>query len=318
MISGRAICRGRERPAAREQYHELGKDMRICFIVNPVAGRGRSLKAMEAAGEVLDQTGHTYHIHRSSRPREATSLAAQAAGEGMDLVVAVGGDGTVCEVGRGLIRTNTALGVIPAGTGNDYCRCLGIPQDPTEAAKLLLTGRARPVDAMRAGDVVGLNISSVGFDVEVVRRSRRFLWLGKLSYVAGVFSALLSFKGISLELDMDGERREGAYFLLAAGKGTDYGGGMRVLPNARVDSGMLDVCLVEPAGLWTVLRFLPSFIKGRHVGNKIVHMGRVRRVEIISPGAMTLNVDGEIVQAGERVVLEVLPRALQVIAPADL
>ena len=92
MISGRAICRGRERPAAREQYHELGKDMRICFIVNPVAGRGRSLKAMEAAGEVLDQTGHTYHIHRSSRPGEATALAAQAAGEGMDLVVAVGGD----------------------------------------------------------------------------------------------------------------------------------------------------------------------------------------------------------------------------------
>ena len=300
MISGRAICRGRERPAAREQYHELGKDMRICFIVNPVAGRGRSLKAMEAAGEVLDQTGHTYHIHRSSRPGEATSLAAQAAGEGMDLVVAVGGDGTVCEVGRGLIRTNTALGVIPAGTGNDYCRCLGIPQDPTEAAKLLLTGRARPVDAMRAGHVVGLNISSVGCDV------------------AGVFSALLSFKGISLELDMDGERREGAYFLLAAGKGTDYGGGMRVLPNTRVDSGMLDICLVEPAGLWTVLRFLPSFIKGRHAGNKIVHMGKARRVEIISPGAMTLNVDGEIVQAGERVVLEVLPRALQVIAPADL
>lgn len=146
MISGRAICRGRERPAAREQYHELGKDMRICFIVNPVAGRGRSLKAMEAAGEVLDQAGHTYHIHRSSRPGEATALAAQAAGEGMDLVVAVGGDGTVCEVGRGLIRTDTALGVIPAGDpGNELLPLCSRPTGiPTEAAKLLLTGKGPP------------------------------------------------------------------------------------------------------------------------------------------------------------------------------
>lgn len=132
--------------------------MRICFIVNPVAGRGRSLKAMEAAGEVLDQTGHTYHIHRSSRPGEATALAAQAAGEGMDLVVAVGGDGTVCEVGRGLIRTDTALGVIPAGTGNDYCRCLGIPQGPHGGGQAASLRQARPVDA-GGGGCGGLNIS---------------------------------------------------------------------------------------------------------------------------------------------------------------
>ena len=147
--------------------------METCFIVNPVAGKGRALKAMEKIAQKLSSLGAKVEQRLTKGVGDATRLAAEAAKEGWPLVVAVGGDGTVCEVAQGLIGTDAVMGIAPGGTGNDYCRALGMHRKKTDVVKTLATGVVRTIDCMQVDEFVGLNISTVGFDSDVVKNSAR-------------------------------------------------------------------------------------------------------------------------------------------------
>lgn len=291
--------------------------MDLCFIVNPVAGKGRALSAMDKAAEVIRAAGARFEVRRTKAVGDATTLAAEAAKEGFDRIVAVGGDGTVCEVAQGLVHTGCAMGILPGGTGNDYRRSLLLPAAPAEAANVLLTGETRTVDAMQADEFVSINISTVGFDSEVVKNAERFSFLRGMSYFAAVLATVFHYKGPRLRVTLeDGTVLDGSRFLVAAGNGTHYGGGIKILPRADSADGLLDLCVVDnvrlPGDLFTLL---PKVMKGKHKEGERVHFFRTPSLHIESEEPLTLNVDGNLFEGRKNILMKVLPKALRVVAP---
>ena len=292
--------------------------MRYCLIVNPVAGGGRSLTVLEKANQRFQAAGVDYAVRLTTSPGEAVFLAAQASSEAYDAVVSVGGDGTLCEVAHGLAGSGCPLGILPGGRGNDYCRCVGIPEKDTDRAiQILLDGHSRAVDIMRVNDLVGLNVSSVGFDEEVVRNSRRFAWFKGLSYVISVFYTILHYRSLPLRIQVDDGLYEQPTFLVAAGCGTHYGGGINVLPEADPADGLMDVCVIDPVTRAQVVRLLPKFMKGQHKHFSFVHMTRARHVVVESDVPFHVNMDGELLDNLHRVDMELVAQGLRVLAPVS-
>ena len=286
------------------------------IIVNPVAGHGKALQLADRAASLLGDC----RIEYTRSTGHATDIAREAAASGeYDVVIAMGGDGTVSEVATGLRGTPIPLGILPCGTGNDTCRGYGIPLNLEEAVQLILAGHVGEVDILRVNDRDYMNIMSVGFDAQVVKAAEKYKRFGKISYAMGVYAVMIGYRSTPLTVTVDGVTRKDDFYLFSAGCGTHYGGGMNVLPMADPCDGLLDICTIDPVvSVGTVLRLLPKFIKGKHTCYSFVHFSRAKHIIIETdlPEGFDLNTDGEIKPNQHRAEIRVLPRAQRVILPA--
>lgn len=294
--------------------------MSALVIVNPVAGNGRGRRlldehrALVVGADVVETDG----------PGHATALAKAAAAEGRERVVAVGGDGTVFEVVNGLLSAaGPLLGVVAAGSGNDLARSLRLPLRAGRALRAALTGEARVIDAARAtagdGSVAAYaSAAGAGYDGQVaaaIHASRSAWQRTRLGYLVAALIELRRFRNRRLEVAVDGGAGQEATVLLTAiTNGPYYGGGMKICPAARVDDGMLDVCLVGDISRFEALKQLPGLYDGRHVNHPAVRFMRVRSIELReldgTEGTQT-HLDGE--PFGPLPLrIEVLPGALRV------
>ena len=232
----------------------------VKFIVNPVAGRGRGRRVWQAVQEMLERDGYPYSVAFSSRPGEGPMLARQAAREGCRLVVALGGDGTVNEVANGIMGSGAALGIVPAGTGSDYIRSLPLPKDPLEAARTLYTGRRLTVDVGLVNNRYFLGVTGIGIDAEVCRRVNEDLtWLGgKKAYIAGLLATLVSYRPQPVKIVMDQLTLEEEVMFVAVANARFFGGGMEIAPQANLQDGLLDVCVIKALPKLELLRAFPG------------------------------------------------------------
>lgn len=274
------------------------------------------IHALFAADGILATT----HISRS--PQHAEELAASAAANGAPIVVALGGDGLVHMVVNGLAGTQTALAVIPGGTGDDFIRALGIRhRKPEEAAKLLINPQLRSIDAGRirtdSGERWFINIANTGFDAEVTAAADRMrIPLGAtLTYLVATMKTLRRFEPLIFTVQVDDAPEERLpAMLLALGNGTTYGGGMRVTPGAMVDDGEFEACIVRAMGrVEFVLRF-PKVYRGTHVTHPKVAMLHGRTMRVSSDRTIPLYADGEAIGVLPASI-EIVPDALRVVAP---
>jgi YegS/Rv2252/BmrU family lipid kinase len=237
----------------------------------------------------------------TSEPGEATVLAKAAADSGYERVVAVGGDGTILEVANGLVSSRTAMAVVPAGTGNDTAANLSIPSDPVKAAWLALHGAARAIDVgeitSQRGRCYFVNIAGFGFDAEVAARVSRMSRIGgrTLPYLLAVLATLTRFRAPMVRLVVDGEVLAQPIFLGAVGNGPSYGGGMRVVPDALLDDGQFDVCIVGQVSPWEVLKLVPRMYSGGHRHHPAVQLSRCRELRAESDVAVGCQADGELI-----------------------
>lgn len=272
--------------------------MRYRIVVNPAAGRGRSLKIWQGLEPLARQLGLEYSVHITTGPGDATIQARAAADQGYDAVVAMGGDGTIAEVVNAIAGGETPLGVIPAGTGNDYVRSAALPQDPGRALRALVAPRRRRLDVGRVNGRFFVNVGGAGFDAEVAHFSNtkaKFL-SGTPAYVFSVVWTLISYRPTRLLLTMDGEAREVQVTMIAVGNGSHYGGGMWIVPEAKMDDGLLDVCVIGPMGRGELLAALPSVFKGKHVTHPKIGFYQARTVglRVLEPGrTVYAHADGE-------------------------
>jgi YegS/Rv2252/BmrU family lipid kinase len=274
--------------------------VRSLVIVNPVAGNGRAARVWKRVRLEVDGL-RRYECVTSEYVGHARELAHSAVQAGYERVVAVGGDGTVNEVASGVAHTQTAIAVIPAGTANDCCRNLGIPSDMVAAAHLALNGRVRRVDlgeiqtAQRTTHFV--NVAGFGFDAEVAWRTNAMPKLvgGTVPYVLGVLQALWRYDSPRMRLSLDERQLEKPMFLVAVGNGASYGGGMRIVPDAAVDDGLFDVCVVHEISRLEVLRLVPSMYSGGHRSHPAVQFMRCREVAAESESPVRCQADGELV-----------------------
>lgn len=292
------------------------------FVVNPAAGGGRGLRVWQAIEPVLSGLGVRAEHHLTERRGAATQLAAQACRAGHRMVVGIGGDGTIQEIVNGLVapdgRSSAALGIIPGGTGNDFSKMLGIPQEPPAALAALLNGQPRRLDLGRAHGRYFINIAGVGFDAEVAaflnRRPKRLP--AGLTYVYGALVVLARYRPVRARIVLDGARTlERRCLLVSVCNGHSHAGGMRMCPEARPDDGVLDICVAGDLGPWETLTLLPKAFTGRHTRHPKVELYSTRTITIEADQPLYVQADGEIL-GQVPVSIELLPHALEVLVPA--
>ncbi len=313
--------------------------MTVRFLINPAAGpRSHRRRRLEHLAELARSAGIEPETTESGL--DLARRARAAAGDGIERVLVAGGDGSVHHAVQGLAGSATALGVVPAGTGNDFAAAIGAPREAGAAVRRALEVPVRRIDLgrawrapggtreARAGDpgpagdppsspaVWFSTYAGVGFDSEVASRAhqrRRFL-SGRVIYVWAVLRTLADFRPPVVTVEHDGGRFHGPAMFVTLANGPAFGGGMRIAPAAENDDGVLDLVIVKAIPRLTLLAVFPKVYAGRHVGHPAVEFVRTRRARFALDREMTAYADGEpMLPAGpEGIELEVVPGALAV------
>lgn len=288
------------------------------IIVNPRAGRGRSLRVLDTAQQALAQTSWRWDVVVTKAPGHATELAGEAAREGVPLVVAIGGDGTVNEVVQGIVGTDTSLAIIPGGTGNDHARSLQIPLAPAKATALLWQGKTIHMDIGKERDRHFGCLVSIGFPVDVIdhtNKKPRFLG-GSLAILNSVWQTLRELRFHEVTLILDNRRFSALTCGVFVLNTPSVGGGLRFSPTANVTDGLLDVVVIGEITPMELLFNLPKVYVGKHLNHRAFSLYRCQSARIETAQPLPKMFDGEVI--GHTPVEAFLqPRALRVVVPAS-
>lgn len=296
--------------------------MRLAIVVNPRAGGGRGAKVAARVGDALRAGGEDHEVHVSADGSQPERLARAAAERGVEVVVALGGDGHVAAVANGLLGTPATLAVVPCGNGNDFARSLGLPWRDADAIVRILQRDGGMVRRVDVGVVSTpertrhfLNVAGTGFDSVVTARGEQVRRLGRYRYLYATFETVARFKQIQFSVSVDGEALDVPGYFVAVGNGPAYGAGMHIAPGASLDDGMLEVCVIGSMSRLTFMRLVPTVYRGRHVRYPAVRILRGTHVEVSSRPVQEVFADGERV-GSTPASLTVLPGALPVLVPA--
>ncbi len=298
-------------------------------ILNPISGNGAGAKLEPAIKDALHRGGLDFDLTRTTAPRQGVQIAEQAKRDGYDILVAVGGDGTSNEVINGILhfcgeRAGGTLGIIPVGSGNDFCKMLSLPPHWKAGVERILAGNSRWVDV---GKVIGdhpapgfdtphhfLNGLDTGFGAQVAVHAHEVPYLtGTAMYLVAVFKTLVHYSVPQVRIDLDGELIEQRSTMVAISNGRCYGGGFWITPLAEADDALFDVIIAKGLGRLGILSLLPKVMKGTHLDDPRVRFTRASHVVIESPGPLIVEADGEIPFLDtRRLDIEILPRRLQV------
>ena len=291
----------------------------VCLIVNPAAGGGRAGRVAPRVMGALREQELTVRREDTRDLRHARALALEAARAG-EHAVAFGGDGLAGAVADGLREVPGAvLGILPGGRGNDLARVLGIPVDPLAACAVIARGVTRPLDLGEVGGRAFVGIASAGFDSEANRIANEApARLGNLVYAYGALRALVSWRPVRFEVELDppGERVAFSGYTVAAANSRTYGGGMQIAPDALLDDGLLEIVLIERVGRLRFLANLPRVFRGTHVHLREVRVLRAKEVSIESERPFELYADGDPIGTLP-VRVRALRHALRVLVPSD-
>ncbi len=291
---------------------------KIVFVINPISGTQGKEQILAWVNEKLDREKYDMEVVYTEYAGHAVQIAAQKAAEKAFAVVAIGGDGTINEIARSLVHTDTALGIIPCGSGNGLARHLQIPLDPRKAVDIINGGRLEVIDYGKINGIPFFCTCGVGFDAFVSLKFSQAGKRGPLTYLEQTLLESLKYRPEVYELEMDGNA-SARYraFLIACGNASQYGNNAYITPRATLDDGLLDVTILEP---FTVLD-VPSL--SFQLFNKTIDQNsRIKtfqckslRIHRSKPGVV--HFDGDPMMAGEDIEVSIVQRELKVIVPCE-
>ena len=267
------------------------------IIVNPRSGEGKKKKLHRRAIERFRARGQEICVHETERAGQATLLAHDLCEEGRGDVVVIGGDGTLHEVVNGFSNfENVALGLIPAGTGNDFAAAARIPLRPEDAADLIIDSAPKPTEFMQfPKGVRGINAAGAGIDVEILQRCRASKILrGKFQYIISLIISLCKFKNYKLRASVNGSEHDFNALIACIGNGYRFGGGVPMCPEAKLGDGLLDLVVVDDVKKISVPAAFVKLMKGKILQEKFTFFERCEHVEITPEKPMLVQVDGEL------------------------
>lgn len=287
---------------------------KIIFVVNPISGTQGKKAILKWIDERIDRSIYDYSIVRTEYAGHASIIAKEAVRDGIDIVVAIGGDGTINEIGRSLVHTNTALGIIPCGSGNGLARHLRIPMDPKAAIEIINQGDKCCIDYGKINNIPFFCTCGVGFDAFV---SLKFADSGKrglLTYLENTLHESLVYQPETYEIENEEGTMKYKAFLIACGNASQYGNNAYITPQASLTDGLMDITIMEP---FTVLD-VPSlsfqlFNKTIDQNSRIKTM-RAKKIKIHRTKEGVLHFDGDPLMAGKELEVEIIPKGLHVIA----
>lgn len=286
-------------------------------IINPISGTGSKKSIPELLGQAYSSADGDLFLTYTKAAGHAEELARCAAEEGFEEVIAVGGDGTVNEVARALLGTNTALGIVPKGSGNGLARSLGIAMNSEEAIRQLSTGRRICIDSCTMDGRPFFCTCGMGFDAAVSHAFAEASSRGPVTYFRTMIEEYRGFQAENYHITLDGERSfDTEAFVLVAANATQYGNNAYIAPEADLADGFLDLALIRPFPSIEAAFVLGDLMLGRLPNNKYYHAERARELIIERPSPGVIHLDGEPCHAGERVEVRLIPQSLHVIIPA--
>ena len=286
-------------------------------IINPISGTGSKKSIPELLGQAYSSADGELFLTYTKAAGHAEELARRAAEEGFEEVIAVGGDGTVNEVARALLGTNTALGIVPKGSGNGLARSLGIAMNSEEAIRQLSTGRRLCIDSCTMDGRPFFCTCGMGFDAAVSRTFAEASTRGPVTYLRTMIEEYRSFKPETYHLDInDGERTlETEAFVLVVANATQYGNNAYIAPEADLSDGLLDLAIIRPFPVLEAAVVLGDLMLGKLAGNKHYETERIKSLRIERPTAGAVHIDGEPLELGTTIDIKLRPHSLHVIIP---
>jgi len=291
------------------------------LIVNLTAGGGKPRPHLKTIFKYLKENGFNFNVSYTSHHGEAIELAQKSADNGAELIVSVGGDGTVNEIVNGIMKSKNdpSLGIIPLGWANDFIKSTNIPSDIIEACKILVKGKTKEIDVgLINGQTYFANICGVGFDAEVAQLANQMKSkhpnlriLSAFVYVFSTIKKLLS----PFSYKFDGQEIHSKILFIAISNGKFYGGRFKITPEAILDDGLLELCTVEEMGRLKYLMSIPKVFKGTHESIKGINFYRAKEVVIQSSEPVLAQVSGEVIEGQKKFTITLLPKSLKLIVP---
>jgi diacylglycerol kinase (ATP) len=295
-------------------------------IINPAARGGKTARQWTVISELLKQNDIPFDYAFTEGTGHGIELAKEAVDTGYELIVAVGGDGTVNEVVNGIVdkdgKGRATLGIICTGTGRDCIRSLNIPNDLSKACKVLADrncvdidlGCAEYISDGRKNKRYYINTAGLGFASDVAERTKRFKRLGGTMPFLIAFSAVfVPYKAKDIVINIDGQIRQERSLLITVNNGRYFGGGMKIAPDADTCDGLLDIIIVRDVNKLRLLYNFPRLYKGTHITHPRVSTYKAKKVDVQTSEKLLLQLDGEVV--GEAPAsFSIIPSALKVIS----
>lgn len=289
--------------------------MPLALLVNPASAGGKTMRLLPRVEQALDARRAVFRVQRTKGLEHGVEQALRAMEVG-EVPVVMSGDGLLGAVGGAMAGSETPLGVIPGGRGNDLARVLGIPDDPEDAVATLFSGHSRRIDVGEANGKRFLGIVSVGFDSEANRLANETDFLrGNLVYAYAALRTLFGWKPARFTIRVGEERMRLTGYSISVANNKAFGGGMYIAPDAELDDGEFDVVAVGAVSRLRFLSNLPKVFKGTHVEKDEVRVFRAPRLELSASKPFPVYADGEHL-TDLPASLRVLPRALTVLVPA--
>ncbi|MBI3722621.1 diacylglycerol kinase family lipid kinase [bacterium] len=289
--------------------------METRVIVNPSAGAARAASRALALRSRLEEALGPLEWRESRSASHVEDLAREAALAGHARVIVAGGDGTVHFAANALAGSETALGILPVGTGNDIAFAAGVPKEIEGATHVLAAGHVRRLDVALARERIACCVLGVGMDTEALGRinSARFLRRGHLLYTCAALRTLLTYRPQRMKITWDDGSFDGEVVFAAITNTRSYAGGMKITPDSRVDDGKLDLCVIPRMSLPRTLASFGRVVRGAHAGMRGIVLAQSRRVSIETDRPLPVTFDGELTDLTTPLDAGVLPGALRVI-----
>lgn len=285
---------------------------KIRFIINPISGIGKKGGIPRLIETYLDHSKFDYDISLTEYRKHAKALAYQSSREGFDIVCAVGGDGSVHEVGTALVGTNTKLAILPAGSGNGLARHLNIPLDLSKAIQCINENNFIKMDTVLVNDKPFLGIGGYGFDALIAKKFDENGVRGFRSYIKLVMKEYFSYSPRKISFDMNGVTRNVSVVLCTIANASEFGNGFCVSPNSSVTDGQLELCILRPFSIWSAPSIAFRFFK------KTAHRSRFTEIIPFKKARIRLqdkiaHYDGEPFDVREELNVEVVPKSLHIL-----
>jgi len=284
------------------------------FIINPISGTGKQDNILQKIEKEIDAQIFETHIHYTERVNHAKEIAKKLCGEQAELIVAVGGDGTVNEIARTLVNSNCILGIIPTGSGNGLARHLGIPQNVNRALRLLNTLNSRKIDSCSANDEFFINVSGTGYDAHISDCFAKEKKRGMKTYVKLILSEWWTYKVKKYQIEIDGRVVfNGEAVQISFANGTQFGNNVIISPESIENDGLIELCILKPFRFYEIPHLLLALATRR--------LHRSKRMEIISCSQAIIkskstktHLDGEPKELGDCLKLKVHPKSINIIS----
>lgn len=300
------------------------------LIVNEAAGGGKAKRLIPQIIDFFNQNKHAYHISWTTLSESATEIAKKATENGIHRIISIGGDGTINEIINGILfpshpgQFQPTLGIIPSGWANDFIKSTSIPVDTQQACEIIQNGYTKLVDVgIINNQIYFANVFGIGFDAEIAAlaneiKTRHPHWkaLSAYVYVFATMKKLLSpLPSFFARIEIDHQTIEGEMLFLAIANGRVEGGKFNIAPQAKIDDGLLDICIVSKMGRVRCFHLLPRVIKGTHQNIREVFFCQGSSIRVEAERPVAAQVAGEILPPQSHYHIQILPKRLRLIAP---